>query len=170
MHYTLRDAEPKHIPFLVEMMSRTLPEVYRDIVPEADMPVRIEEVSNAIINLWPKMTVCEAAKVRGGFSWDAIFSPGGRGEAVAGFVNVINGSHISLLWVDTPYIGHGVGRRLIAHAEGTIFEAGHTEASLEVYKANERAVGFYSAFGWRTVREFIGRAGAPVLDMRKVKA
>jgi ribosomal protein S18 acetylase RimI-like enzyme len=173
MHFTLREAQPKDIPFLVDIVARTMPEVYRGIVPAKDMPERIDEVNSALLLQWPSIRVCECTGNGAGAAQkagDALLHPGGGGGALAGMVNVVSGSHISLLWVDTCYHRQGVGRMLLKHAESAIFAAGHAEASLEVYKPNVRAVQFYAAHGWRTQEEFVGRVGAVVLRMVKRRA
>ena len=67
-----------------------------------------------------------------------------EGEVV-GFLSLL-GSFIGGIFIAPNRQGLGVGRKLIAHA---LNRTG--ELSLEVYTANEQAVRFYSALGFREV-------------------
>ena len=52
-------------------------------------------------------------------------------------------THVELLYVDPPFHGRGLGRRLLAHVGAT---------SVEVYADNGTGVGFYRSQGFEEVR------------------
>jgi ribosomal protein S18 acetylase RimI-like enzyme len=58
--------------------------------------------------------------------------------------------HIFSLYVDPSASGSGVGRSLLACATQELAAAGHRTATLWVFAANERALRFYRAAGWRS--------------------
>jgi ribosomal protein S18 acetylase RimI-like enzyme len=57
--------------------------------------------------------------------------------------------HVFSLYVDPSASGSGVGRSLLARATDELAAAGHRTATLWVFAANERALRFYCAAGWR---------------------
>jgi ribosomal protein S18 acetylase RimI-like enzyme len=61
---------------------------------------------------------------------------------------------ISDLWVLRPARRQGVGRKLLAQAEGEIANQGYRSFHLRVVKSNTGAVGFYGRNGWQIRREF----------------
>ena len=61
---------------------------------------------------------------------------------------------LSDLWVRLDSRGTGIGRKLLAHAEGEIRDRGHDTIRLRVVKSNIRAVHFYQRYGWKVYREF----------------
>jgi ribosomal protein S18 acetylase RimI-like enzyme len=61
---------------------------------------------------------------------------------------------LSDLWVRLDSRRTGIGRKLLAHAEGEIRDRGHDTIRLRVVKSNIRAVHFYRRYGWKVYREF----------------
>jgi diamine N-acetyltransferase len=53
--------------------------------------------------------------------------------------------------VAAAYRGGGIGRRLMAAAQGWAGERGAAEVWLDVWEFNEGAIGFYEALGYETV-------------------
>ncbi|WP_129598317.1 N-acetyltransferase [Anaerophilus nitritogenes] len=62
---------------------------------------------------------------------------------IQGFISVLGEEHIGALFVDINCQGGGVGKKLINHTK-KIYE----KLTLEVYKKNEKAVGFYKKVGF----------------------
>ena len=60
--------------------------------------------------------------------------------------------------VRRAYWGHGVGRRLMHHAEGWVREQGVAEVLLNVWEFNRRAIEFYEGLGYETVSRRMRRA------------
>jgi ribosomal protein S18 acetylase RimI-like enzyme len=58
--------------------------------------------------------------------------------------------HVFSLYVDPSAAGHGVGRRLLERATAELNAHGFETATLWVFAANERALRFYRAAGWRS--------------------
>ena len=67
---------------------------------------------------------------------------------IKGFISVIEYSFIGALFVDPPYQGHGIGRRLLDH----VFSQ-YQHLSLTVYKDNLAAVQFYQKYGFKIMNE-----------------
>ncbi len=65
-----------------------------------------------------------------------------RDGVPVGFISMLK-NHIAALFVDPDMQGQGIGRRLLDHVT-----EGRDELSLEVYLANERAMGFYAVRGF----------------------
>ena len=61
---------------------------------------------------------------------------------------------LSDLWVRRDRRRHGIGAKLLAHAEREIGSRGHGTLRLRVVKSNISAVQFYESHGWRVHREF----------------
>jgi GNAT superfamily N-acetyltransferase len=61
--------------------------------------------------------------------------------------------HLFSLYVDPDVSGKGVGRRLLAHVVAQLAAAGFATATLWVFAANERALRFYRAAGWKPTGE-----------------
>lgn len=57
--------------------------------------------------------------------------------------------HVYSLYVDPAAAGAGLGRSLLARAREELGAAGFRLATLWVFAANERALRFYAADGWR---------------------
>jgi len=57
--------------------------------------------------------------------------------------------HVFSLYVDPRASGAGVGRALLARAVEELAAEGFASATLWVFSANERALRFYRAAGWR---------------------
>jgi|SRR5690242_9261107 len=57
--------------------------------------------------------------------------------------------HVFSLYVDPSASGAGVGRALLARAVEELAAEGFASATLWVFSANERALRFYRAAGWR---------------------
>lgn len=145
----IRDAKPKDIPVVTEIFRRTLPVVYKGIIPRAHMAKRIKEAEIALNGTWPLGLVVE------------------EGGTVGGIALVRDGSHLAIMWLDEQFCGRGIGSQLLTEVEQRIAQKGCTRMTLEVYKDNERAIRFYSKLGWRVIKEYPGRVGAIVLDMEK---
>ncbi|MEG1452743.1 GNAT family N-acetyltransferase [Brevundimonas sp.] len=64
-----------------------------------------------------------------------------------GFASLLD-DHIAALFVDPDYQGKGIGKALLRH-----IETGRDALSLEVYLANEAAIGFYRAMGFKVVSQ-----------------
>lgn len=69
--------------------------------------------------------------------------------AVRGFIGLTD-DFIAGLFVDAPYRGMGIGRRLLEHAK-----ARHAALSLSVYPQNRRAADFYAHAGFAVSEEGI---------------
>lgn len=145
----VRDAKSRDVRVLLDIFRRTVPGVYYGIVPESHIAKRIQEAEIALRGAWPIALVLE------------------EGGLVGGVSLVRDGSHISMLWLDEPFQGRGLGQMLFAEVERRVARAGHDRMTLEVYKDNKRAVHFYEKNGWRIVKQYPGRVGAIVLDMEK---
>lgn len=52
------------------------------------------------------------------------------------------------IYLRAAYAGHGIGRALLMHAEGSLDEAGYRRGILWVLETNERARRFYERAGW----------------------
>ena len=102
-----------------------------------------------------------------------------RGGRLVGFVSAdpaldddldpVRMAEVTSLHVTPEFHGHGLGRRLLAHAEEQLRSAGFEEAVLWVLAANRSARDFYERLGWRPEgvavrREMGGQAGLPVVD------
>src|SRR4051812_10420949 len=57
--------------------------------------------------------------------------------------------HLFSLYVDPASSGAGVGRTLLEHVSSRLAADGFARATLWVFAANERALRFYRAAGWR---------------------
>jgi ribosomal protein S18 acetylase RimI-like enzyme len=57
--------------------------------------------------------------------------------------------HVFSLYVDPSAAGRGTGRSLLARATGELAAADYRTATLWVFAANERALRFYRAAGWK---------------------
>ncbi|NJB69353.1 ribosomal protein S18 acetylase RimI-like enzyme [Desulfobaculum xiamenense] len=170
MTFRIRPAAATDLPFLAEMFARTIPEVYRDIVPAHELSGRVGNVVETLMLHWPNARICEVAPPWPAHAWpdaDDPLAPFTHGR-LAGMALVVNGSHVSLLWVDTPHRRKGAGLLLLRDAERRVAKGGFRSATLEVYADNVPALRFYEACGWEVEREFIGQMGAKVYAMRKV--
>jgi GNAT superfamily N-acetyltransferase len=65
-----------------------------------------------------------------------------NGEQLAGFVSWTD-NRLDSLFVHRKYRGHGVGLKLMHHAETAMFEAGHSELVLDCVYGNDAAKRFY---------------------------
>lgn len=70
-----------------------------------------------------------------------------RGGEVAGFVHW-DGDFVHALHVLARHARHGVGARLMDHAEGEMAKAGLAAARLETDTFNQRSQAFYAARGY----------------------
>lgn len=66
---------------------------------------------------------------------------------------------VSLLYVEPELRGQRIGAQLIGHATSYFRGKGRTSICLHVAKENEKAIGFYTHFGFRTIGESRGVAG-----------
>jgi GNAT superfamily N-acetyltransferase len=74
-----------------------------------------------------------------------------RGFATTGPARAVEDPELGevlALYVDPPFWGHGLGRRLIVEARRRLTARGFAEAVLWVLAGNTRAERFYRADGW----------------------
>ena len=95
-----------------------------------------------------------------------------RTEGVVGYTAVHPADgEMFLLFVHPGYAGHGIGRALLAAADGALRAAGCPEAFLFVHERNERALAVYAAAGYHPdgtdrVSDF---RGTRIRELRLVK-
>ena len=81
---------------------------------------------------------------------------------------------ISALYLRADRIGQGLGHRLFVLAEEALAARGYDEFVLDVFEANERAVRFYTAHGYRKVGskvdDFDGRTYPLAIMARRIGA
>ena len=79
---------------------------------------------------------------------------------------------LQMLYAHPEFIGQGVGHALIERACAELARAGHRHLILDVFAGNDRAIRFYRAHGFQTVRHAspvldVGRTQFPLEFMRK---
>jgi putative acetyltransferase len=79
----------------------------------------------------------------GGVELACVRDAGGR---VAGFLGAAGGK-IEMPFVDPPFHGRGIGRRLVGHAVGA-----WSSTAVDVNEQNKDAVGFYLRLGFEVVQ------------------
>lgn len=168
-HYVIRPALPRDIPVLIAMFNRTMPLIYKGIVPDELFPERLGIIATTLWREWTFVSVLHRATPGEALSLAEIPEHRGCGDpdGVGGLVHIVNDSHIGLLWLDDAFRGHGCGASLLDFAERHIAGTGHEEATLEVYAENTEAVKFYKHKGWKVSRRYVGEVGALVLAMHK---
>ncbi len=80
-----------------------------------------------------------------------------RDGVVIGHVTV-RGNQLVHLFIDPPYHGTGLGRRLLAWGEAQIAAAGYPTLELHTRVDNSAAIGFYQAAGWSVTDQVIHSA------------
>jgi len=99
------------------------------------------------------------------------FLTAGEGNAgYFGFCKLPDKVHLSKLYIHSAFQGQGIGRHALEFVEAFTREGGLGLIDLTCAKVNERAVGMYEAFGYRTTRSvsvsFDGQSGVE-LTMEK---
>jgi ribosomal protein S18 acetylase RimI-like enzyme len=96
-------------------------------------------------------------------------------DAVRGFVaarpddDATDAYHLTRLYVEPDRWGEGIGRRLLRWAEDRAAANGAGRLTLGVMAANDRAMGFYEAAGYRRADAFFDdRLGTPGYTYQKV--
>lgn len=145
----IRPAVPGDVPRLRDMFTRTVPRVYAGIVSGSHVTQLVLDAMRAVGGAWPMAVVAEVEGV------------------AAGVALVRDENHLSMLWLDEPFRGQGVGSQLLDHVERAVSGAGNDRITLEVYSANAQAVAFYAARGWIVADRFDGKYGAQVSAMEK---
>lgn len=84
----------------------------------------------------------------------------GRARDVLGYL-ALDGSYVNRLYVDPPYQGQGIGRRLIEHARA-LSPAG---LELHTHQQNEAACAFYQRLGFVAVRYGVSPAPESAPDV-----
>jgi len=92
------------------------------------------------------------------------------GNAIVGIVHgskLDNVQHLEAIYVDTPYHGKGVAKRLMDELMSW-FDV-KNPVTLEVVEYNDRAQAFYRKYGFSTVEgsEHLFANKVPVIDMKK---
>lgn len=75
-----------------------------------------------------------------------------RGDAIVGTIMAGYDGHRGWLYslaVDAQVRRHGIGRRLVAHAERSLAERGCPKVNLQVLPDKPDVIGFYDALGYR---------------------
>ncbi len=144
----IRGARPGDVPLLRAMFVRTMPRVFEAIVSRRAAREMAEAAGAALDGAWPLAAVADVS---------------GRAVGLA----LVRGGRLSMLWLDEPYRGRGLGSLLLARVEAAVVRAGVAALRLETYAANLAAVRFYRARGWRVLREYAGRHGALLVEMEK---
>lgn len=67
----------------------------------------------------------------------------------------ISGRRVVHLFVEPAHQRQGLGRRLLAMAESSLAEAGHTELELHTRVDNHEAIAFYERAGWVVTAQVI---------------
>ena len=89
--------------------------------------------------------------------WDAGHLVVTRGGVVRGFCDVASSrsddrtditGELYAIYLDPDFIGHGLGRRLIAASRQRLRDLGHERAELWVLDSNAQTRRFYEADGW----------------------
>ena len=134
MAIEIRKARPEDKPALVEMMDSQLRRSYGHFMPADHIDAWLAggETAKFVDRLLDHIVV----PVRDG----AVLGMASIDEAMLGFI-----------WVSAESRGTGVGKALLAYAEETWRQAGHTVGRLECWPANQRALEFYKATGYRVV-------------------
>ncbi|MFI6577970.1 GNAT family N-acetyltransferase [Nocardiopsis sp. NPDC050513] len=83
-----------------------------------------------------------------------------EGDRIVGF-SVLDGPTVDLMMVDSDHHRRGLGRRLLSHAEETLF-ARYSAIRLESFAGNTAANAFYEACGWSRGGELDGEGPAKV--------
>lgn len=73
---------------------------------------------------------------------------------VIGYSTVV-GHELLHLFVDPDHAGRGLGRRLLAEAEGQMADAGHRSFELHTMVGNAPAIGLYRSAGWQMTDQLI---------------
>ena len=140
---TLRDASPADAPALAVFHVRQWRAAYRDLAPPQ---------AHAVLD--------EAHRLRFWTGTLALPPPSGvllaeAGDTLAGFAAfgptdepVFAGrGRVSLLYVDAPWQGRGLGARLLRAAQARLHAAGFAGTALAVVAGNHPARAFYAAMG-----------------------
>ncbi|HVL95055.1 MAG TPA: GNAT family N-acetyltransferase [Solirubrobacteraceae bacterium] len=141
----IRRAAPPDAEAIVALRERAWHRAYGDFVdvetvlalPEGDP---VERWRGRLASEVLRTFVFEAAGRVAGFA-----SAGPSDEAGA----PLGSGALRALYVDPPAQGAGVGRALLAAAEGYLRERGFRRAELWVFERNEHARAFYERHGWR---------------------
>lgn len=140
----IRAAEPQDAEALAALERRAWLRAYADIVEPEHLGVPEERVARFVDLLGagavPGRTTL-VYDVAGQVAGYASAGPA-RGPEVAGLGELIG------LYVDPPAQGAGVGGALLTAAEDRLRSAGHLEAVLWVFEANEHARHVYERRGW----------------------
>ena len=96
-----------------------------------------------------------------------------RGQEVLGYADCrvfgkARYADLTHLYVRPDFQGRGIGSRLLAASFAAVRDQGIETVRTMVAKANERAIRFYSKWGFSVIREFVAFAGeqmVPVVEM-----
>ena len=92
----------------------------------------------------------------GSQAWVAVEDDAIVGIAVAGHSTIAeypDDGELQALYVHPDRIGQGLGHALIQHACDELASQGHCHLILDVFAGNTRAIAFYRAHGFQTIRE-----------------
>jgi GNAT superfamily N-acetyltransferase len=126
----IRPATVDDAQALAALHVRAWHRAYGDFIDAADMPT-VEDREE----VWRRPFPGRA------WVWD-------QGGAVVGVVGIGDDGELSVLYVDPPAQGAGVGSALHDHALAELRAAGHARATLWIYAANGHGRDFYAARGW----------------------
>jgi len=136
------------VPAISAMQKASLPETYGPFLGATTVEefVAAGSVEHYFEEHWPDATVAMVdARIVG--------------------VVVLRGELVDLAWVDPTFRSRGVGSALMEDAER---RAAGGQLRLEVWKVNQRAVGFYERLGFATAEEMTDPdTGLAKLVMRK---
>lgn len=166
---TIRRATIADVKTISDMGRRLLPAAHAGAFPAGDLNLYLRQ---AFEPDRVRSEICDPA---------ACFWLARRGERVAGMVKM-RAAHspldglgnrpveLSRLYLETRFIGRGVGSALMEHALATAAAEGHDLCWLLVWTGNERAERFYQRWNFRVVEQRrypVGRTRLPVYLMAR---
>jgi len=158
----LRWAAPDDAEDLADVHVTTWQEAYRGIFPE----VFLAGLDRSARARWWGDFINEGARVHVAVAKDSVV-----GFCHAADSDDAGWGEVFSIYVHPDHWGAGHGHRLLAAAEATLAEAGHSRALLWVIEGNGRGRAFYERQGWAVGKPFrveeIG--GAQVTELRYEK-
>lgn len=148
MNVRIRQAEPADVGAIRAVARRAWHAAHAPIVgTEAVEAFLVEHYDAGSFREWIDRdgTILDVAVDDDGVVGYILASP--AGDASATFA-------LSHIYLDPDRWREGIGRRLLAHTEGTINERDGERITLSVMAENDRAIGFYEAAGYRRVERF----------------